>query len=41
MNNKESNNKGLKTLIICGIITIVIIIICVFFPEQFFGLFTK
>ena len=41
MNNKENNNKGLKMLIICGIITLAIIIICVFFPEQFFGLFSK
>jgi len=40
MNNKSNNNKGLKTLIICGIITAIIIIICVFFPEQFFGLFS-
>ena len=41
MNNKGNNNKGLKTLIICGIITVAIIIICVCFPEQFFGLFSK
>ena len=42
MNNQEkNNNKGLKLLIVCGIITLVIIVLCVFFPEQFFGLFSK
>jgi len=39
---KEKNSKaGLITLIICGILTIVIVIACVFFPEEVFGIFNK
>lgn len=40
-NNKDINNKGLFLLIFCGLLTIAIIVVCVFFPEEFFGLFTK
>ena len=39
MDKKEG--KGLKILLICGIIAMILIILCVFFPEQFFGLFSK
>ena len=40
---KESKkvSNGVATLIICGIIAIALIIVCVFFPDEFFGLFTK
>ena len=38
---KEKENKGLRALIICGIITIALIVVCVFFPDEFFGLFLK
>ncbi len=39
---KEKNkNIGLISLIICGVITIAIIIGCVFFPEEIFGIFIK
>lgn len=43
MKKKEESgsNKGLFTLIVCGIIALGLIIACVFFPEQFFGLFQK
>ena len=43
MSKKEENgnNKGLFTLIVCGILALALIIACVFFPEQFFGLFQK
>lgn len=37
---KEKNsNLGLITLIVCGILTIAIVVACVFFPEKVFGLF--
>lgn len=36
---KESIN-GTKALIICGIITIIIIAICLLFPDEFFGIFS-
>ncbi len=41
--NKEDKvkNKGLMALIICGIITVAIIIACIFFPEEIFGIFSK
>jgi Na+-driven multidrug efflux pump len=39
MDKKEG--KGLKILLICGIIAMILIILCVFFPEQIFGLFGK
>lgn len=39
---KEKNkNIGLISLIICGVITVAIIIGCVFFPEEIFGIFIK
>lgn len=41
MNNNKQSNKGLAILIICGIIAMALIIACVFFPEQIFGLFSK
>ena len=36
---EKNSNSGLKALIICGIITLVIIAVCIFFPDEFFGLF--
>lgn len=41
MKKENNNNKGLVALIICGVLTIAIIVACVFFPEEFFGLFTN
>ena len=41
-NKKEKNpNAGLITLLICGVIAVGLIVGCVFFPEQLFGLFFK
>lgn len=40
-NKNENSNKGLITLIICGVISLAIIIGCVFFPEEIFGIFLK
>lgn len=40
-NKNESPNKGLTALIICGILSLAIIIGCVFFPEEIFGIFLK
>lgn len=41
MAKKEGKNsyKGLITLMICGILTLALIIGCVFFPDELFGLF--
>lgn len=37
---KESNgHSGIIAMTICGIITIAIIVACIFFPEEVFGLF--
>ena len=41
MKEVKNSNKGLIALIICGVIAIALIIACVFFPEEFFGLFIK
>ena len=38
---KKKLNGGIVTLIICGIIAMALIIGCVFFPEEIFGIFTK
>lgn len=41
-NKKEGNsNSGLVALIICGGIALALIVWCVFFPDQIFGLFIK
>lgn len=37
--NKENGKSGLITLVICGLIAMILMIACVFFPEQLFGLF--
>ena len=37
----DNGNKGLFTLIVCGVLALALIVACIFFPEQFFGLFTK
>ena len=39
MGEKKNSNVGIITLIICGIITVALIVGCVFFPEQLFGIF--
>ena len=41
-NKKEKNsNTGLITLLVCGLIAVALIVGCVFYPEQTFGLFFK
>ena len=39
MKKETKSHGGVIALSICGIITIAIIICCVFFPEQIFGMF--
>ena len=39
MGEKKNSNVGIITLIIWGIITVALIVGCVFFPEQLFGIF--
>ncbi len=34
----DNNNNGLITLIICGILAVALMVGCIFFPEQLFGL---
>lgn len=41
MEQVKESKKGFVALIVCGTIAIALIIACVFFPEEFFGLFTK
>ena len=41
MKKEKNSNTGLITLFICGILTIAIIIACVFFPDEVFGIFLK
>lgn len=36
---KKNENAGLITLIVCGLLAMALIVACVFFPEQLFGLF--
>ena len=39
---KEKNgNGGLVTLIICGLIAAALMVGCIFFPDQLFGLLKK
>ena len=42
-NKKETdpNQTGLMVLLICGLIAVALIVGCVFFPEEIFGLFIK
>ena len=37
----KNTNRGTVTLIICGILSLAIIIGCIFFPEEIFGIFMK
>lgn len=47
MKNKEkvevekSSNTGLILLIICGLLAVALIVGCVFFPDEIFGIFMK
>lgn len=38
---KNPNATGIKILIICGLIAVALIVGCVFFPDEIFGLFLK
>ena len=40
-NNEKNNNVGLITFIICAILVVAIIVGCLFFPEEIFGIFKK
>ena len=40
-NETKKNKKGVIIMTVCVIISIAIIVGCVFFPEEFFGFFTK
>ena len=35
----KGGNTGVWVLIVCGIITVALIVGCVFFPDQLFGIF--
>ena len=36
---KKESNKGLIALIVCGLLALALMIGCIFFPEELFGLF--
>lgn len=38
MQKKKNGNIGIKILIVCGILAVLLIIGCVFFPNLIFGL---
>lgn len=38
-NKEKNNNTGLVTLIICGVLAIALMVGCIFFPDQLFGIF--
>ena len=37
----DKNKKGIIIMTICVVVSVAIIIGCVFFPEEFFNFFTK
>ncbi len=39
MKKEKNTNTGLITLIVCGLIALALIVGCVFFPDELFGLF--
>ena len=41
LQKEKHSNSGLVTLIICGLLAVVLMVGCIFFPDQLFGLFTK
>lgn len=43
MANKQvkNSNSGLIALLLCGVLAIGLIVGCVFFPDELFGLFMK
>ena len=38
---KKETGNGLFLLFVCGLLSFALIVACVFFPKQFFGLFTS
>lgn len=39
MKKEKGGNNGVLLLVICGILALALIIGCVFFPDQLFGMF--
>lgn len=39
MKEQKGGNNGILVLAICGILALALIIGCVFFPDQLFGIF--
>lgn len=37
----KNQNTGLTILLICGVIAVALIVGCVFFPDEIFGIFFK
>ena len=38
---KKNSNIGLIALFVCGLLTMALIVACVFFPDELFGLLAK
>ena len=36
---EKISNGGLVTLIVCGLLAVALMVGCIFFPEELFGLF--
>jgi len=41
MKKEGKGNKGMIIAAICGVLAAALIVVCVFFPDEFFGLFLK
>lgn len=41
MKEKKNNKMGMTILLICSILTVIILIVSIFFSEQIINLFTK
>ena len=39
--NSKKGDAGVAILIVCGIIALALIVGCVFFPDELFGIFLK
>lgn len=37
--NKDNTNTGAIVLVVCGVIAIALMVGCVFFPDEIFGMF--
>lgn len=41
MGTQKNGNTGMIILVVCGLLAVALIVGCVFFPKEIFGLFMK